>query len=129
MFNCFFNDDSKQDAETTASHSKNMLKLLQQRNILNKTSSTIWYNTDGCAEKYRCATALYLLSMLYHAHEIIIYCDVVSPGHGKTFVDGINATEKIILSMLMKIVQLPNAAAKNYQVVIHTSSENADISL
>ena len=60
--------------------------------------------------------------MLYHAHYIIIYCGVEAPGHVKDVVDGINATDKIYLSMLMTTVQLPNAATNNSQIVMHTST-------
>ena len=48
----------------------------------------------GCAEQYICATALYLLSMLAHAYNIIIDRGVVAPGHGREFVHGLNNTEK-----------------------------------
>ena len=52
----------------------------------------MWENIDGCEEQYRCVTALYLLSMLEHAHNIIIDCGSGSPGHGREVVDGLNAT-------------------------------------
>ena len=51
-----------------------------------KNKSTIWDNTDGCAEKYTCPTALYLLSMLSHTYNIVIYCGFGSPVHGKDVV-------------------------------------------
>ena len=56
--------------------------------------STIWDSTDGCTEHYRCATALYLLSMLVHSYNIIIDCGVVAPGNNIEVVDGLNDTEK-----------------------------------
>ena len=46
-----------------------------------------------------------------HAYNIIIYCGVVSPGHGTEVVDGLNDTDKRFLSMLMKNVQLPSVSA------------------
>ena len=53
--------------------------------------STIWENTDGCAEKYRCATALYLMSVLSQCHSIIFYWGISAPIHVKEVVDGLNA--------------------------------------
>ena len=47
--------------------------------------------------------------MLSCAHYIMIDRDVGAPYHGKYVVDGLNATEKRYLSMLMTTVQLPNA--------------------
>ena len=67
--------------------------------------------------------------MLYHTHYIIIYRGVGSPGHGKDAVGGINATYKRYLSMLMKTVQMTNAATNNSQMVMYKSTENSDISL
>ena len=52
--------------------------------------STIWENTDGCADKYRCASALYLMSVLSQRHSIIFYWGISAPGHGKEVVDGLN---------------------------------------
>ena len=129
MFHSFFSDDGKQYAETTAAHSKHLLQFLQQKNILRTTRSTIWDNTDGCVDQYRCATVLYSLSMLSHAHEIIIYRGVGVTGHGKYSVGGLDANDKNYLSILMKTVQIPNTTTKNSQMVMHTSTENADISL
>ena len=99
-------DDSKKYAATTTAHSKHLLQLLQQKNILHTSSSTIWENIDGCAEQYICANELYLLSILSHAHDIIINHDVVAPVYGKDVVDGINYTEKGYLSMLMTMSNL-----------------------
>ena len=87
-------DDSKQDSTTTATHSKHLLQLLQHQNILHTIISTIWDTTDGCADQYICATVLYLLSMLFHEHDIIIYHGVGSPGHGKYVVVLHSGTER-----------------------------------
>ena len=67
--------------------------------------------------------------MLSHANDIIIDISVGSTGHGKYVVDGLNATNKWYLSMLMTTVQLHNATKNNSQMVIHTSTENTYISL
>ena len=56
--------------------------------------STIWGNTDGCVEQYRCASALYIMSVLSQLHSIIIDRGIIAPVHGKEVVDGINAIDK-----------------------------------
>ena len=90
--------------------------------------STICNNNDGFEEQYRCATVLYLLSMLAHACNIIIDRDVGTPGHLREVVGGLNANNKSFPSMLIKTVQLPGAAAYDSHMVIHTSTTNIDIS-
>ena len=60
----YFSNDNKHDTATTAEKSKYIIELLQNIISLFAYMSTIWENTDACLEKYRCATALYLLSML-----------------------------------------------------------------
>ena len=67
--------------------------------------------------------------MLEHAYNIIIDCVVVAPGHVREIVDGLNATDKRFLSMLMTNVQLPGASAYYSQMTIHTSTSNTDITL
>ena len=61
----------------------------------------MWENTDGCDEKYICTTVLYLLLMLDHVYNIIIGPDFGSPCHGRSIVDGLKTTGKLVLSMLI----------------------------
>ena len=56
--------------------------------------STIWENSDGCAEQYIYASALYLMSVLSQRHSIIFYWGISAPGHGKEVVDGLNSIYK-----------------------------------
>ena len=58
VFHSFLSDDSKQDAATTTAHSKILISLINNKKVLTTSLSTIWENTDGCAEQYRCASAL-----------------------------------------------------------------------
>ena len=81
VFNSFLSDERKQDDATTAEHSKHIIELLQKITVFFSNMITIWENNDGCAEQYRCATELYLLSMLAHAYNIIIDHGVGAPGH------------------------------------------------
>ena len=59
--------------------------------------STIWENTDGCSDQYRCATVLYLLSILSHVYKIVLASSVGAPGHDRGFVYGLNTTDKMFL--------------------------------
>ena len=67
----------------------------------------MWENTDGCAEQYRCASALYLMSVFFQYYSIIIDRGISAPGHVKEVVDGINAIYKRYIYQLMSNVQLP----------------------
>ena len=105
---CFniFSDDSKQDSATTTLQSKILIELLKERKVLTYSLSTIWENTDGFADKYRCASALYLMSVMLQCYSVIFYRGISAPGHGKEVVDGINAIEKRYIYLLMSNVQL-----------------------
>ena len=82
------------------------------------------YKTSVCD----CA---YVLSMLAHAYDIITDCGVGEPVHVRKVVDidGLNATDKRLLSMLIKNMQLPSTEAYGSYMTIYTSTVNTDISL
>ena len=63
VFHTFLSNNSKQDAATTTAHNKKTIELLKEQKVLTSTLITIWENTDGCAEQYICASALYLMSV------------------------------------------------------------------
>ena len=48
----------------------------------------------GCADQYICASALYQISVISQCYSIIIDRGISAPGHGKEFVDGLNAFDK-----------------------------------
>ena len=58
VFQSFLFDDIKQDVTTTTTHSKRLISLLKDKTILTTSLITIWENSDGCDEQYRCASAL-----------------------------------------------------------------------
>ena len=60
VFHSFLSDDSKQDDVTTTAHINRLIELKKTQKLMSKLS-TKWENTDGCAEQYRCSTALYLM--------------------------------------------------------------------
>ena len=60
----FLSEDSKHDAATTTANNKRLILLLKDKNVLTTSLSTIWEKTNGCAEQYRCASELYLISVM-----------------------------------------------------------------
>ena len=60
-----------------------------------------------CADHYRCATALYLLSILSQSFNKIIDRGISVPGHVREVVDDLNDTNKSFIFYLMDTVQLP----------------------
>ena len=86
---------------------KRIIELMNQCNTMSNTLSTIWENTDGCAEQYRCATTLYLISMFSRAFSVIIYRGISTPGHGIEVVDGLNDIYKRFLFQSISTLQLP----------------------
>ena len=129
VFHSFLSDDSKQDAATTTAHSKRLISLLKKKQVLTTSLSKIWENTDGCAEQYRCASALYLMSVMSQNYSIIIDPGISAPGHGKEVVDGLNAVDKCYIYQLMSKVQLPGSIRFDSQIKIHTGTEKKDVSL
>ena len=92
------------------------------------TLSTIWKNTNGCAYKYRCATALYLMSVLSQRHSIIFDRGISEPEHGKYVEYGLNAIDKRQLYKLISTVQLPGQ--KTFEkILIYSSTPKKDVSL
>ena len=94
LFHSFLSDDIKQAAFTTTAHIKRLVSLLKEKNVLTTSLSTIWENTDGCSEQYRCSSALYLLSVISQCYSIIIDRGISAPGHLKEVVDGLNYVDK-----------------------------------
>ena len=106
-----------------------MISLLKNKKVLTTSLITIWENTDDCAEKYRCASALYLMSVMSQTYSIIIDSGISAPGHGKEVVDGLNSVDKRYIYQLMSKVQLPGSVRFDAQIKIHTGTENKDVSL
>ena len=94
VFHSFLSDDSKQDAATTTAHSKRLISLLKNKQVLTTSLSTIWENTDGFAEQYICPSALYLMSVISQTYSLIIDWGISAPGNGKEVVDVLNDVDK-----------------------------------
>ena len=94
MFHSFLSEDSKQYFATTTVHSKQLILLLNKKQVLKTSLGTIWENTDGCAEQYRRASVLYLMSVVSQTYSIIIVRGISAPGNGKEVVGGLNDVDK-----------------------------------
>ena len=107
MFNYFLLDDSEQYDANNISHIKRLIELLKERKVLESSLSTIWENTDDCAEQYICTTALYLMSVMLQCYSVIIDYGISAPGHGREVIYGLNDIDKRYIYQLMSNVQLP----------------------
>ena len=63
-FYSFLSDDSKLNSDTTTSHRKIFISLLKDKKLVAASLSEIWENTDGCAEQYKCDSAIYFMSVM-----------------------------------------------------------------
>ena len=64
--------------------------------------STVWEENDGCAKKYRCDLAVYLMPVLSYSYGIIMDCAINAPGHRNNVIYGLNATDKCYLKEEME---------------------------
>ena len=123
VFHSFLSDHRKLDSATTTTHSQHLISLLKDKKLMTTLFSKIWENTDGCAEQYRCASALYLMSVMSQCYSIIIDRGISAPEHGKEVVDGLNAVYKRYIYQLMSKVQLPGSFIFNSQIKMHIGIE------
>ena len=99
-----------------------MISFLKNKQVLTTPLSTIWENNGGCAEQYRCASALYLMSVMSKIYSIIFDCGISAPGHGKEVVDELNAVDKRYIYQLMSNVQLPGSVRFDSHIKVHTGN-------
>ena len=64
--------------------------------------STVLEDTDRCAKQYRCALAIYLMTVFSSSYGIIMDRAINAPGHGNNVVDGLNTTDKRYLKSKME---------------------------
>ena len=90
---------------------------------------TIWENSDGCAEQYRCSFALHLMSVMLQCYSFIIYRGISEVVHIKEVVDGISAIDKHYIYQIMSYVQLLGSELFYPQILMHYCTQNNDVSL
>ena len=105
-FHSHLADISLQNAASTHHNMCKLLDILQEKNII-RLYSTLFCNTDGCSKQYRCAVAMYFLSLLATRYTISIERLIGAPGHGKGYVDGLNAVDKQFLKRIMMLIKTP----------------------
>lgn len=118
VFHSHFSDASRQDAATTHAHMTVLFEHLKEVGEL-CAGLTVWDDTDGCGKQYRCGTAIYLLSVLACTYGITIDRAIGAPGHGKDFVDGLNATDKVYLRKMMCMTGTPEANDGEKRMAAH----------
>ena len=91
QFHYSLSDESDQDSSTTATHLCIVIQFILANKTIYPYFTTIWDHTNGCANRYRCETAIYLLSCLALEFSIILDRAAAAPEHGKYVVDGLNA--------------------------------------
>ena len=110
-------------------HTANIWFHWSKKKILKTSLSKIWKNTDGCDEQYKCASALYLMSVMPQCYSVIIDWGISAPGHGKEVVDGLNAVDKRYIHQLMSNVKLPGSNRFDSKMQMHTGAQKYDVSL
>ena len=103
--------------------------IAQGKNLLTTSLGKIWENTDGCAEKYRCASSLYLMSFMSQCYSIIIDWGIGAPGYDKEVADGLNYVDKCYIYQFMSTVQLPGSNIFDSQMQVNIGNQNNDVSL
>ena len=88
-----------------------------------------WENTYCCEKKYRCASALYLMSVMSQCYSIIICWVISAPGNGKEVVYELNAVDKRYIYQLMYTVKIHGSIRFDSQIQINTGTEKEDLSL
>ena len=66
--------------------------------------STLWEDIDLCYNQYRCASVIYLMSVLLSSYGIVMNREINATGHGNNVVDGINTTERRYLKGEIKLI-------------------------
>ena len=86
-------------------------------------------NTDGCAGQYRCASALYLMSVLSQLSSIAIYWSISALGYEIEVINGVNAIAKRCIYQLMSNVQLSGLKKFDSQIIMHSCTPKNDVIL
>ena len=68
---------------------------------------TIWYQKYGCAKKYMCSIAYYMMSFISKSYQIVLDRALDTPGHGKYVVDDFNAFQKRYLATCLRMCSTP----------------------
>ena len=78
---------------------------------------------------YRCASALYLMSVMSQSYSVIMDRGISAYVHGKEVVDGLNAIHKRYIYQMMSTVQLPGSIRFDSQIQMHIGTQEDNVSL
>ena len=86
-------------------------------------------NTDGFSEQYRCASALYLVSVLYQSRSIITDRGISAPVNGKEVIYGLNEIDNLYMYQLISNVQIIGSRTFYSQIIMHSCTPKNDVIL
>ena len=86
-----------------------LLKTFLESGRLVSGMSTVWEDTDGFANQYRCDFSLYLMTVLSSSYGIIMNRAINAPGYWNNVVYGLNATGKYYLKGEMELLFSPGS--------------------
>ena len=101
-FHLHLSDSKLQNAATTTTNLYTLLANVFEKKQMIR-GRTMWDQTDGCAKRYRCSIAYYLMFYLSSSYQIVLDRAVDTPGHGKDVVDGFNAVQKLYLVTCLRM--------------------------
>ena len=79
-------------------------------------------NTDGCDGQYKCASVLYLMSVMLNFQSVIIDRDISVPGYRKEVVDGLNDVDRHYIYQFISNSELNISNIFDSHTQIHTIS-------
>ena len=103
--------------------------LLKERKLLASALITIWQNTYGCSEQYICASSIYHMSVMLQYYSVIIYRGIIETGHGKEVIGGLNNINNCFIYQIIYNVQLTGSKTFDSQILLHSFTQNNDVSL
>ena len=95
-----------QNAATTTAHLYILLaRMFEKKQMIR--GGKFWDKIDGCAKKYKCSIAYYLMSFLSESYQIVLDRAVDTPGRVKYVVDVFNAFQKRYLATCLRMRSTP----------------------
>ena len=95
---------------------------------IERNTSSVIEDTDGCSKQYRSASTLYLSSTTSMKYGIVVDCAVGAPGHGKDVVDGLNAVDKRYLKQCMFRLLNPEQKRCENKMEYHSATKSCSVS-
>ena len=103
-----------------------LLKKIESGRLVS-VMSTVWEETDGRAKQYRCALAIYLITLLSYSYSITMDRVINAPVHGNNVVDGINTTDKFYLKEQMKPIGKLSSNNTSTTGIIPSASKDVSV--